>query len=168
MKYKYLVASILTFLTGCGASLPQLPQTSDVKQEISYSDKVKWVPLNKVSIPDDKITLVFLGMKGCVWCEKLKESFEDPEVIDIVNKYYYPIYLELNTYPNLVSAINPSKLYPGLLIFSIDDVGVSMFTGNLIPPSQDNLTLGYLTPEELKELLTLKVLDNSKIFGEFP
>ncbi|HQU21800.1 MAG TPA: DUF255 domain-containing protein [Flavobacteriaceae bacterium] len=64
---------------------------------LSAQDSIQWMSFSELEVAMDqqpKKVLVFVETDWCGWCRKMKnESFKDADVINYVNKNYYPVIL---------------------------------------------------------------------------
>ncbi|MBK7443586.1 MAG: DUF255 domain-containing protein [Chitinophagales bacterium] len=77
--------------------------TINHKQETATSDTITWMNLadvNKIveknikknKVKEDKLIIVDFYTDWCGWCKRLdSETYKDPEVAALMNKYFYPV-----------------------------------------------------------------------------
>jgi len=67
---------------------------------------VAWQPWNdatlKLAQEQDKPIMVSVGYSACHWCHVMeKESFEDPEIAEVINRYFIPVKVDREEYPDV-------------------------------------------------------------------
>ncbi len=82
---------------------PAKKQTNFVVGETVATDSIHWTSvadvdksisknIKKDKVKDDKMIMVDFYTDWCGWCKKLDNiTYRDPEVIDLMNKYFYAI-----------------------------------------------------------------------------
>jgi len=67
---------------------------------------VDWFPWGeeafKKALEEDKPLFISIGYSSCHWCHVMeKESFEDPEIAEILNKYFVPVKVDREEHPDV-------------------------------------------------------------------
>lgn len=153
MKIIQKIINLLLFcLIGACVTAPTLPEPPKAEViQASKSNEIIWITPSNVKLPDDKIILVFVGGgEFCHWCESTQENFKDPEITALVNKYFYPIYIDVRKDPEMARIFDPSMEIPALVFFTTQDI----FILPGFPPAIDAISaIGYLSKDQLLALL---------------
>lgn len=122
-----------------------------------------WEEAIKLSETTPKKILVDVYTDWCGWCKKMdNETFTNPEIIELVNKYFYAIKLDAEqkqniTYKDVVFKFNPDHGRKGA-----HELAVSLLDGRMGYPSlvyldenQNRITIspGYKVVDGLKQEL---------------
>ncbi|MFK5914310.1 MAG: DUF255 domain-containing protein [Woeseiaceae bacterium] len=97
MKIIIIVCSVfITFLAQAAVMQNVLKEHASPYLALHGSDPVKWQEWNKETLArakkEDKLLYVSSGYFACHWCHVMqRESYKNPEVAQILNKYFIPI-----------------------------------------------------------------------------
>lgn len=149
---------------------------------------VQWYPWSDeafdVANKENKPIFLSIGYSTCHWCHVMaEESFEDPEVADLMNKIFIPIKVDREERPDLDSIyMNVCQLLTGrggwpLTIFLTPDKK-PFFAGTYIPKDSSMGRTGLLDllprinklwQEKRKDIIESaeKIIDSVQKFGEF-
>jgi uncharacterized protein YyaL (SSP411 family) len=109
------------------------------------SNPVAWQPWDAdalaVAAAEDKPLLISIGYAACHWCHVMAhESFEDPQVAELVNRSFIPIKIDREERPDLdalyMSATQAATGHGGwpMTVFATPD-GRPFFAGTYFPPA---------------------------------
>ncbi len=107
---------------------------------------VDWYPWGEEAIEkarrEDKPIILSIGYSTCHWCHVMeKESFSDPNIADIMNKYYVSIKVDREERPDIdsiyisaVTIMTGSAGWP-LNVFLLPDTLKPFYGGTYFPPT---------------------------------
>lgn len=92
-----LLVSAMLFTSNCSTPAAEFADAvaatdSIVWMHLEDVDKIVTKNIKKNKAKEDKLVLVDFYTGWCGWCKKLDvETYKDPEVVALMNKYFYPV-----------------------------------------------------------------------------
>jgi thioredoxin-related protein len=59
---------------------------------------------------DDRLILIFAVAEWCHWCQKMKTTYANPKVVELINKNFLPIKIDIDKQKDLVKQYNVTSL----------------------------------------------------------
>ncbi len=136
----------------------------------SANHPIDWYPWGEEAFErakkENKPVLVDVGAAWCHWCHVMDKSYEDPEVVKIVNEHFVAIKVDRDEMPdldrtlqNMVYSITGESGWP-LTVFMTPDKKV-FFGGTYFPPEDSYGRIGL--KRLLREILRLWNQERDKI-----
>ncbi|AHC50707.1 thioredoxin [Sulfolobus acidocaldarius SUSAZ] len=150
----------------------RLGNVSSAFLKLSSGSPIDWFPWSDEAFDkakkEDKPVLVDVGASWCHWCHVMDETtYEDKEVIDLINKNFVAIKVDRDEMPDLdrrlqlaVSSITGESGWP-LTVFMTPD-GKVFFGGTYFPPEDSYGRVGF--KRLLNEIVRLWKNERDKIF----
>jgi thioredoxin-related protein len=164
IKSKYLFLSIIILIS------PFLIINIVLAQDSLKT--VKWLPLNQaieLSKQNKKNIFIDFYTDWCGWCKKMTTiTFENPNVVELLNKNYYPVKFN-GEYKDTIVFKGQAYINPNPKGFrSPNQLTLKLLNGRLVFPSivflDENQNIifqrsGYIPPEEME--IILKYINNA-------
>ena len=141
-KLIYLFLIVFIFATSCSTS----------KKE---SHEIEWLSFEeglKKAQKENKLILMDIYAKWCHWCNVMENTtYRNRKVIELIKKYYIPVRVDADKYPDINKKYNQGGL-PSTLI--LDKNGDIVWGAIYVPPDDMIKTLNKfanMSPEEIKK-----------------
>jgi len=165
-----LIFSAVLFFT------PNSGKTAVISDQEITTDSITWMKLEDVNkiveknikknkVKENKLIIVDFYTDWCGWCRKLdKETYRDPAVIELMNKYFYPVKFDAELRDS-VSFANTIYGYKGSTTRVTNDFAITMATRpggrigyptmTIITPMGEKLAVeaGFKNPEKMVQML---------------
>jgi hypothetical protein len=119
------------------------------------NSEIKWLSFEeglKKAKQENKLILMDIYGKWCHWCNVMENTtYRNRKVIELINKYYIPVRVDADKYPDINKKYNQGGL-PSTLI--LDKDGNIVFGGIYIPPDDMIRILNKfakMSPEEIQK-----------------
>ena len=119
------------------------------------NSEIKWLTFEeglKKAQKENKLILMDIYGKWCHWCNVMENTtYRNRKVIELIKKYYIPVRVDADKYPDINKKYNQGGL-PSTLI--LDKNGNIVFGGIYIPPDDMIKVLSKfakMTPQEIQE-----------------
>ncbi len=119
------------------------------------SHEIKWLSFEKglkKAQKENKLILMDIYGKWCHWCNVMENTtYRNRKVIELINKYYIPVRVDADKFPDINKKYNQGGL-PSTLI--LDKNGNIVFGGIYIPPDDMIKILNKfakMSPEEIQK-----------------
>ncbi len=158
--YLFFILIILIFSCNTKKENSELANSPSLYLQMHASDPVNWhIWSDKVweeAKNQQKLVLISIGYSACHWCHVMQhESFQNKEIADVMNKYYYSIKIDREQNPDIDAyyAEQQQKL-----------TGWAGWPMHIILNNKKEIiwTGIYLKPEKWKELLLKIALEYKK------
>lgn len=155
---KKLILFLTCFLWACAhpASVTKSQPKHNPIQIYPASNQIQWVPVGKAKFSKNKPMLLLAAADWCRACRELKKTLSDPKIVEIINKYYYPIYLNVDQHKELFSMMVPARTIPIMLFFTIKDI---YYIPGIIGYIDATQIVGYRPVEELRPMFEKLALE---------
>lgn len=115
-----------TILAACATTKPTIVAepipTVNLTKVYAAPTQIQWIPVGRAKFSKTKPMLLLAAADWCPACQELKKTLSDPKIVEIVNKYYYPIYLDVDQHRELFTSMVPARTIPIMLFFTMKDV----------------------------------------------